>query len=445
MSSIVTSNPLVGSPTAQTPQQFGQLTKKMLQNSMSAFCGFTRVTVSGIHLYSCYIPPRYTIGEFENIIDGIVSDAISRNPVLIAGDFNAWATDWGCSRTNERGRILLEAFSVLGVVLLNTGSGWTFNRRDRASIIDISFASGSIAGRVNWWLSDKYTHSDHSAIIIDIAPGKPLPGVHMQTSGLLGWKVSSFDREVFRTMIGNMQLQGPPDVMARQFIGEISRACDASMVKRKINASKRPVYWWNEEIALLRSECVRARRQYTRTRGRPENDGYYQTFKAKRKSLKLAIRRSKRRCFLEICDDLQNNPWGIAYKLVTKRLKCLESATPREEPILRGIVEYLFPPGRPTTWDQNVNGDTHSYPPVTNLEVREALQKFRDKKAPGLDCIPNLVLKEAFKCCPDQFTTMLNACLGRGIFPPIWKRQKLVLLAKHGKPLDEPSSFRLKV
>lgn len=110
----------------------------ILQNVMTTECGFVRATVSGVHIYSCYIPPRYDIDEYRRIIDTLTTDAAGRDPIIIAGDFNAWATEWGCPRTNERGRILLESFALLDVVLLNIGNEQTFNRNGGGSVIDIS-------------------------------------------------------------------------------------------------------------------------------------------------------------------------------------------------------------------------------------------------------------------------------------------------------------------
>lgn len=412
-----------------------------LQDAATTSHGYIRAKVSGIYLYSCYIPPRYSIEDFGVIIDNIVCDAGTRNPVLIAGDFNAWAIEWGCPRTNERGRVLLEAFSALDVVLMNSGNEHTFSRGEGGSVIDIAFASNCIANCTTWRISDLYTHSDHCAIIMDIAHEQHQT-INVRTSKLLGWKVNTFDKDVFKASIEDMTLNGTPEVMAKQLIGEISRACDVSMVKRKHNVNKQPVYWWNTEIAELRSECVHARRKYTRSRGRPDNDVHHEEFKAKRKSLKLAIRRSKRKCFVDICDEVENNPWGLAYQLVTKKLKCLNPAAPREELVLKEVVEHLFPQQEATSWNLNSNSEVFYYPPVTNTEIEAAVTKFKDRKAPGLDCIPNHVLKEAVKCCPDQFTTLINACLRNGTFPSVWKKQKLVLLPKNKKPLDDPSSYR---
>lgn len=410
-----------------------------LQDKIASQCGYARATISGITLYSCYIPPRYSIEDFRIIVENIAIDAATRNPVIIAGDFNAWAVEWGCPLTNARGRVLLEAFSPLGVVLMNNGVEPTFRRGNAGSVIDVTFVSSSIISQVTWRLSDIYTHSDHSAIIIDVQSGQHHS---VLARGLIGWKVNTFDKDIFAACMENMDLNGTAENMAVQLIRHITSACNVAMVRRKRSPNKPPVYWWNDEIRSLRSECVSARRQYTRTRGSLENSRRHQIYRDKRKALKTAIRRSKRRCFLHVCDDLDSNPWGFAYKLVTKKLKCLGSLPPREEPIVKGIVDHLFPQQETPSWQHSYPAGFSYIPPVTISELEVAVSKFKDKKSPGLDGIPNMVLKEAVKLHPEYFLEVISACLTEGIFPAVWKRQKLVLLPKGNKPLDEPSSYR---
>lgn len=403
--------------------------------------GFVRATISGITIYSCYIPPRFNIDEYKNIVNTLVSDAAGRGPVLIAGDFNAWATEWGCPRTSERGRILLESLAILDVVVLNSGDEQTFNRNGGGSIIDIAFASSAISNRISWHVSDLYTHSDHSAIIMEI--NNPIRNpTNVGVRNLTGWKTNTFDRDIFHTCLEDLELSGSPENMAKQLISQTTNACDVSMKRRKQGINKPPVYWWTEEIAQLRKECIRARRKYVRSRGRPNNDEHHHNFKMKKKALKVAIRRSKRKCFLDVCDDVEGNPFGLAYQLVTKKLKCLNTHPPSEAGILDKIVTHLFPLQEATTWQNQTISEKFNFPAVTLTEVQLAASGFKDRKAPGLDGIPNLILKESVKCCGAQILLMINKCFEHGSFPSIWKRQKLVLLPKAGKPSEDPSSYR---
>ncbi|XP_070133594.1 uncharacterized protein [Drosophila bipectinata] len=127
------------------------------------------------------ISEPYKKGETQNyILDSSKAAAIrapSRQPenlqtgegfirakVVIAGDFNAWAEEWGSSRTNARGRTLQETFAILDVALLNTSSQNTFSKAGYGSIVDLTFCSSGLFRRAMWSLSDDYTASDHNYI-----------------------------------------------------------------------------------------------------------------------------------------------------------------------------------------------------------------------------------------------------------------------------------------
>ena len=40
--------------------------------------------------------------------------------------------------------------------------------------------------------------------------------------------------------------------------------CDYAMPRVRRFPARRAVYWWSDDIARMRRECVRARHQYTR-------------------------------------------------------------------------------------------------------------------------------------------------------------------------------------
>jgi len=82
--------------------------------------------VNGIAFYSCYLPPSLSLPQAISAREDIAEDARENRPAVIAGDFNAWATEWGSPRTNARGKALLESFAALDLVLLNSGTKQTF-------------------------------------------------------------------------------------------------------------------------------------------------------------------------------------------------------------------------------------------------------------------------------------------------------------------------------
>lgn len=75
-------------------------------------------------------------------------------------------------------------------------------------------------------------------------------------------------------------------------------------------------------------------------------------------------------------------------------------------------------------------------------ELIKAARTLKNGKAPGNDGIPSEILKEVIAVYPELLLNVFNACLKAGEFFSDWKVQKLVLLRKGNKPLDEVSSFR---
>ena len=102
---------------------------------------------------SCYLTPIGPVQEYYTKLDDIedfARDAGSN--IIVAGDFNAKAIDWGMPYTDSKGEATLEMVSRLGLVVLNVGDTTTFRRAGyNETIIDVSFASEGLSTRVNNW------------------------------------------------------------------------------------------------------------------------------------------------------------------------------------------------------------------------------------------------------------------------------------------------------
>ena len=69
--------------------------------------GYARAKIGGVFIYSCYASPNIPIEDFARFVDNLVRDVSCHNPVIIGGDFNAWAVEWGSQRTNAREKYFL--------------------------------------------------------------------------------------------------------------------------------------------------------------------------------------------------------------------------------------------------------------------------------------------------------------------------------------------------
>ena len=119
-----------------------------------------------------------------------------------------------------------------------------------------------------------------------------------------------------------------------------------------------------------------------------------------------------------------------------KRVKPQPLSSPTCPALLEKIVTNLFPQ-QPELQIGDLNME-ESIPPITLEELKITCSRLGNKKAPGPDGIPNIVLKKAISIASDTFLHMYNRCLQEGYFPAKWKTQSLVLLLKGNKPPDEP-------
>lgn len=413
-----------------------------LFDSIENVSGFVRAKTAGIYVYSCYAPPPYSLVEFEYLLTELVRDARDHKPAIIAGDFNAWAEEWGSRSTNRRGEMLLEALAELDMVLCNEGNTPTWSRGPLSSFIDVTFASRSLMGDgFSWKVCDLYTNSDHSAILLETShPGQR--SIRSPGEPITGWKTSELNHEVFEIMLEGVTATGDAEDKAVQIMEAVTSACDASMPRRSTRTRRPPAYWWTQEIAGLRKACLQTRRRYQRAREPVLITTLRRDFADLRRQLKRAIKTSKRSCWRELCREVENDVWGRPYKVVMNKFPARTTA-PSCPVAMREIVSTLFPQQPPLTASLlDSEPDTERIPPVTWEEMMKACSRLGNKKAPGPDNIPNAALKAAIRTLPGQFIDLYNSCLKEGKFPDGWKRQRLVLIPKKGPTTDDASSYR---
>ncbi|KAL0811825.1 hypothetical protein ABMA28_009253 [Loxostege sticticalis] len=239
-------------------------------------------------LVAAHLPPRRDISAVKAGLDRL--SAIlqqSSLPALIGGDFNAKSTAWGEKATDSRGELVLEWASAAGLVLLNRGTVPTCVRPQGESIVDLTFASPSLAAKISGWqvLVGADSFSNHRYIQFDISasPNIPAPLRALRTP----------DRDMCREAA---------EVKAwLSHFSETDQGDEKAQVTYVCHTSTSPegqVYWWSEEIAELRRACLAARRassRHLRRRRRdPELDGpLREAYRTAKKTLQVAISKAK--------------------------------------------------------------------------------------------------------------------------------------------------------
>lgn len=409
--------------------------------------GFRWVLINSIRVYSVYHSPNVTLAEYNLFLNRLESSVRGTDgPILIAGDFNAKRPEWGSPLTDQRGDALAEFASSLDLHVCNTGDRPTFVRGASESYIDVTFASRTLWQKVsNWRVLNEESLSLHQYIAFDISPATGSASQSPPT----GWSWRKLDREKLSAFLNSRPTTGfgttdPLGIQPESLDAYLVEACDRSMPRKSYHGGKRAVHWWTEEISDLRKISLAARRLFQRTRKRRGPDACRELELASReaiKALRIAIKKSQEDCWKKLCQSVEEDPWGLPYRLVMKRLTCRRPIPGLSLPgRLQEIIHGLFPSRQFVDWqipDDHVDAEE-----VTATELVELAHALPPGKAPGPDGIPDMVVKAVLLRKTADVASVLNNCLRTGCFPRKWKEARLVLTRKPGKPLEVPSSYR---
>jgi len=158
------------------------------------------------------------------------------------------------------------------------------------------------------------------------------------------------------------------------------------MSRRSFRGHFKSVHWWTEKIAALCNASFKARRSYQKGRKRRGSDEYHEEQRIARensKVLRIEIRRSQERYWSELCKQVESDPWGLPYKIVTKKLMGRRPIPGIKLPgRLDTIVQHLFPHSQLPIYPPIDPQDITSHP-FTLEELQEAERRRPRGKHPG--------------------------------------------------------------
>jgi hypothetical protein len=427
--------------------------------------GFSWLDVEGVAvIYSCYFSPNRELPEFEAYLESLGNSIRGHGPgkrLVITGDFNAAHPSWGGRRGNginrDRGEPLLDWMAEQGLSSVNDGRSPTFVGPRGSSFVDLTMVCDGAAPLLRGWrVGGEETMSDHRYLWFELASDlSPLPAPPGRR-----WEMRHLSRTVLTEVVdAGCERLTVGDVDEQSLATVLTQACEAadsrSPPSRHPGAAKhRPKYWWTEEIALARRECIRLRRVMTRAGGwlgresrrlgRPPEEGEGQIaalradYRSAQTSLRKLINASKARAWKELLETVEQDVWGLPYRIVMDRLRPRPPKIPPE--VLVETVNHLFPT-QPARDEERFEVPPEDIPEVSLEEVERAAKRLASGKAPGPDGIPPAVAKLLVRRWPNLFQSLANKLLAEGRFPDLWKRANLVLVPKPGAA-PGPSAYR---
>ena len=92
---------------------------------------------------------------------------------------------------------------------------------------------------------------------------------------------------------------------------KVVAACDHSMPRRWHGRTGDSIYLWNDQLSVLRRECLTALRRFTRSKGDPL---LHEAWKKAKSALRQGIKNSRLQCWKDLISEVDKDPWGLAVK-----------------------------------------------------------------------------------------------------------------------------------
>ena len=348
--------------------------------------GYVRAELAGITVYARYCSPNVGMETFDAFITGLGEDVRRRGgPVIVGGDFNAKAHEWGSPTEDHRGSAVMEWVSGADLMILNRGSRPTFERGCQRSFIDITVCTSGIShGIRNWRVEREEILGDHNLIVFEYRRRKQTA----PQKGKGGWRVSAERLDDFtRVLVDRLDKERAKGWRPEygRYLECVEASCEETFPKRnQMCGNKKAVHWWSQDVKKCREACLRKRRIMTRTNRNGTQDERRRTreeYKESRNIFKRATRLAKKESWSALLEDLNRDEWGNGYRLVIKKM-CGKGGSRLSDDKQWAAAEELFPQVADREGGENAQYEPDG-PPFTEEELIEAAGKIKANKAPA--------------------------------------------------------------
>ena len=166
------------------------------------------------------------------------------------------------------------------LIVLKRGRDLKVRRGAGGSIIDLTIAAPRLASRIgDWFVFDVITLSDHQCIEFSIQErSHPVNTGRGGKVGSPSWNTKRLSKDKLCEHLEDTRLidelgwarsAETLEDTVRAAKRKVVAACDHSMPRRGHRRTGDSMYWWNDQLSVLRRKCLTARRSFTRFKGDP--------------------------------------------------------------------------------------------------------------------------------------------------------------------------------
>ncbi len=382
---------------------------------------------------------------------------------LVIGDFNSRHTNWLCSGNNQNGKILYNYLLKKNDISLNYPLEHTFYPHSEAkqpSLIDLCLSK-----KINTIIQSKVVEgprSDHVPVQISITNHtvkhkEPKENFDFKNANWKLYREILNERTQLTTPTTTEEIDQQIELLERNITEAANLTIPKTITKHnKINLKL------SDEARKLISERNKTRKKWQRFRDPKYRSEVNRLSESIKKLLEVERQQNWENFVQKNITQHNGDPWKLTKMLKTEqnqpvalktgtglaltaadRANCIADAFEKAHTtgkdgstaLKKAQINYNDYLIQQTITDQNVK--------KTNCaEIRRYIKKLANKKAPGIDKIHNILIKNVPKIVIKQLKRIFNATLKLNYFPSKWKKSLVIPIPKPGKTRSSPTSYR---
>ena len=401
-------------------------------------------TVKGI----CYLSPSSSEDQIEALQELIRKASHKYHNTIICGDFNHRSINWDLLQAGSEGQSFLDlvqdCFLIQHVDKPTRGE----------NILDLVLSSRDSMVE-NLVVREPFGSSDHNIVVFQT----------ITETEINEWKETYYDYrkgdyQEMRKYLNGMNwddVLGKPNVQDAwvSFKTVIEDAISKFVPQKIRRKSKRKPMWWSRGIETIRKRKYNLWKKYRETR---EYEDYVEYNRCLNKATKT-VKKAKRKLEKKLAKNIKNDPKAF-YKYARSKTKTKDTVGPLKDPDGRIINDdnktaTIFNEYFTSVFTQEV---LDNLPEPRNIfqgeheemlhsvellpeNVLKKLNNIKPEKAPGVDNIYPVVLKELSQVISNPLSQLFTRSLNEREVPDDWKLANVTPIFKKGTK-SVPKNYR---
>lgn len=443
-------------------QQLPSLNLKIIESV--AITVFT--TQHKIHFVSVYYPgTRATATDLINFKQDMLTMTNLNNNYFICGDLNSRHRLWNCNRANSTGNILYGIMTDRNFIIHHpqTPTNYPPQSRSSPSTIDLIISNGLLD------ISQPITHnkltSDHRPVTfsvfssisknkitdtsydfknanwskykIEINNKILLKNISLKTSDEIDNKITEFEEiiSVAKTLsVPILQKRRNNEILLSPEIKAIIAQRNA--LRRKWQRSRNNLLLndLKDLNFIIRNKIFQLKNDQWNNRLKsltPASKNFWKVTKMVKNKHRLLPPLKKHDSFLYTDQEKAEEISDVFEKVHRQTLNMSDDVTKSQ--IQKSILHIN---NRPAHLNQICIERT------SPKEIKTIIKKLKNNKSPGIDNLPNILLKHLPKKAHVLLFHIYNSCMLLQYFPRYWKHAKVVVIPKLNKDHSNPNNYR---